>query len=86
MKTLITGLTFLISFSLNAQTMKHPNDAINQLFVSSDQRDWNMVEQIFDDNVLLDYSSMSGNPAASLSPKAITTAWKGVLHGFEWNI
>ncbi|MEL6557343.1 MAG: nuclear transport factor 2 family protein [Bacteroidota bacterium] len=64
--------------------MKHPNDAVNQLFVSSDQRDWNMVEQIFDDNVLLDYSSMSGNPAASLTPEAITTAWKGVLPGFEY--
>lgn len=54
-----------------------------QLFVASDQRNWEQVETIFGEKVTLDYSSMNGNPAAELTPNQITTAWKGILPGFE---
>lgn len=57
--------------------------AISQLFVRTDNRDWAGVESQFADKVMLDYSSMSGSPAAELTPQEITGAWKTVLPGFD---
>jgi len=63
--------------------MANPQEAVIGLFVATDQRDWEKVTAAFDTKVLLDYSSMSGSPAAELSPDQIVTAWKGILPGFE---
>ncbi|HEX3006201.1 MAG TPA: nuclear transport factor 2 family protein [Bacteroidales bacterium] len=60
------------------------NETVVRLFVSTDQRDWNAVQQCFASKVELDYSSMNGNPAAVLSPADIISAWKSVLPGFEF--
>ncbi|WP_299553037.1 nuclear transport factor 2 family protein [Seonamhaeicola sp.] len=57
-------------------------DTVTQLFVNTDNRNWNGVEAQFASKVILDYSSLSGNPAAALKPKDITGAWKTVLPGF----
>ena len=83
MKALGIGALLLVSNLLNAQHMNTPNEAVIQLFIATDQQNWQQVERIFAPTVLLDYSSMSGNPAASLSPTEITTAWKGILPGFK---
>ncbi len=83
MKAIITGALILLLLPLKAQVMTTPNDAVIQLFVNTDHRNWEQVEALFDDEVLLDYSSMSGSPAATLTPNQITTAWKGILPGFE---
>ena len=72
----------MISITVNAQNMKDINETISQLFVASDNREWNKVEAIFADQVELDYSSMNGNPAVVLSPKQITDNWKTILPGF----
>lgn len=63
--------------------MKNPEQTVTNLFVATDQRDWDQVAKIFHHEVLLDYSSMNGNPAAKLSPEQIVAAWKGILPGFE---
>lgn len=63
--------------------MRGPQQTVIGLFVATDQRDWQAVEQSFNTEVVLDYSSMNGAPAATLSPEQITTAWKGILPGFE---
>lgn len=83
MKTWIIGAITLLTLNVNAQIMKNPNDAVTQLFVATDQREWRTVEQIFDAKVWLDYSSMNGSPATELTPGQITGAWKGILPGFE---
>ena len=62
--------------------METINQVVSQLFVASDNREWNTVEATFADQVELDYSSMNGNPAVVLSPKQITDAWKTILPGF----
>ncbi|NME68740.1 nuclear transport factor 2 family protein [Flammeovirga aprica] len=62
--------------------MNFAEKAVTQLFIATDQQDWDKIEKIFDDQVVLDYSSMNGNPATTLSPQAITDAWKGILPGF----
>ncbi len=64
--------------------MKSPEQVVVQLFVATDQRDWQKVEASFVSEVLLDYSSMTGNPASKLTPSQIITSWKGILPGFEY--
>lgn len=56
---------------------------INKLFEGVDDRDWKKVMSVMNANVLLDYSSMNGNPAAMLTPKDITDAWAAFLPGFD---
>lgn len=83
MKTLILGLIAFSTLLVNAQEMKTPQETVTQLFVATDKQDWPVVENTFANQVVLDYSSMNGNPASTLSPKQITDAWKSVLPGFE---
>ncbi|WP_435625745.1 nuclear transport factor 2 family protein [Flagellimonas sp.] len=83
MKAIIIGALIFLSLTLNAQHMKDPKDVVVNLFVSTDKRDWENVMETFGPKVLLDYSSMTGNPATELSPEDIVTAWKGILPGFE---
>lgn len=82
MRTLIIAVFSMISVTVNAQTMENINEKITQLFVACDNRDWHNVEAIFAEQVELDYSSMNGNPAVTLSPQQITDSWKTVLPGF----
>ncbi|MEO1653411.1 MAG: nuclear transport factor 2 family protein [Bacteroidota bacterium] len=84
MKSLLIGVFTLVSFTLNAQqVMPQPAEVITKLFVSTDQQNWSEVSSCFADQVVLDYTSMSGQPAATLSPNEIISAWKGILTGFE---
>lgn len=83
MKLFLTAIIALFSVNLNAQTMNNPSDVVIKLFVSTDNRDWEAVENTFNSTVLLDYSSMTGNPATQLSPEQIIDSWKTILPGFE---
>ena len=56
---------------------------ITNIFEGADERDWKKVKASFADDVLLDYYSMSGNPAAVLTSDDIINAWKGFLPGFD---
>ncbi|WP_291912455.1 nuclear transport factor 2 family protein [Chitinophaga sp. CB10] len=58
-------------------------ETIRHLFEGTDERNWTKVENTMADSLLLDYSSMTGNAATWLSPREITTAWAGVLPGFD---
>ncbi|MEM9362085.1 MAG: nuclear transport factor 2 family protein [Bacteroidota bacterium] len=83
MKAIVIGAFVLLSLTLNAQHMKSPKDVVVGLFVATDERDWNTVLESFTTKVVLDYSSMTGNPATELNPEDIVMAWKGILPGFE---
>ncbi len=56
---------------------------INDLFISVDNRDWEKVQIILNDTVLLDYTSMAGGEPADLSSMQIIASWKGTLPGFD---
>ncbi|MEM6718886.1 MAG: nuclear transport factor 2 family protein [Bacteroidota bacterium] len=58
-------------------------ETVIKMFVNSDQRNWSGVEAQFASKVILDYASMTGNPAAAVTPTEITTGWKTVLPGFD---
>ena len=83
MKSMISWGAVLLSITLNAQRMNTPQETVTRLFIATDQQDWDQVSQSFATDVLLDYSSMNGSPAATLTPEQIISAWKGILPGFE---
>lgn len=83
MKLFLVAIVALLNLNLTAQNMNNPNDVVIKLFVSTDNRDWEVVENTFNSTVLLDYSSMTRNPATELSPEQITDSWKSILPGFE---
>jgi hypothetical protein len=58
-------------------------ETVNQLFISTDNRDWEKVTKAFNDTVLLDYTSMAGGQPANLSPNQIIESWKGIMPGFD---
>ena len=64
--------------------MDTPEHTIQHLFLATDEKIWETVEEVFNTTVHLDYSSMTGNPASELSPNQITSTWKKVLPGFEF--
>ena len=73
------------SFIIHAQNMEDSNniqETITKMFINSDTGNWEEVEVQFAPKVILDYGSMTGNPATKVSPKEITTGWKTVLPGF----
>ncbi|MEM9545538.1 MAG: nuclear transport factor 2 family protein [Bacteroidota bacterium] len=84
MKKIIIGLLYLFSLTTNAQEMNKIQERINALFVAADQHDWEEVEQCFSKTVILDYTSMTGQPAAKLSPKQIVESWRSILPGFQY--
>ncbi|WP_276371763.1 nuclear transport factor 2 family protein [Chryseolinea sp. H1M3-3] len=53
------------------------------LFNGADERNWEKVKMAFAENVLLDYSSLSGNPASVQPSVQIIDAWKSFLPGFD---
>ncbi|RXK85321.1 nuclear transport factor 2 family protein [Filimonas effusa] len=62
------------------------NEIIQQViefFAAVDARNWQKAEAAMASSVLLDYTSMTGNPAAWQTPGEITTAWAAFLPGFD---
>lgn len=58
-------------------------ETVSRLFIATDSRNWNDLKNIFDTNVLLDYSSMTGGEPSNLSPDQIIDSWKAFLPGFD---
>lgn len=72
----------LLFITLSAITCSKENNSreqimekVNELFIATDNRDWNRVEQIFDSKVLYDMTSLAGGNPTMMSPQEITSAW-----------
>jgi hypothetical protein len=53
---------------------------INDLFVATDNRDWEKVKGCFTDNVLFDMTSLAGGSPAKMTPRQIADAWEQGLN------
>lgn len=49
----------------------------------ADRNEFEALERLFADEILVDYSSLSGQLADVKSPRALMTEWAGVLPGFD---
>ena len=56
---------------------------ITALFAGADERNWFKIKSVLSQQVLLDYSSMTGEPAALVTPEQIVDAWSAFLPGFD---
>ena len=50
-------------------------EVVNQLFISTDNRDWDTVSRLFAPEVLFDMTSMVGGEPLTLKPTEIVAAW-----------
>lgn len=54
-------------------------ETINQLFIGTDNRDWNLVKSCFAPSVLFDMSSMGAGPPKHTTPAEIVRTWEAGL-------
>ena len=57
--------------------------SISDLFAGADERNWQKVQSVMANTVLLDYTSMVGGDPATLTPQQIAGAWAAFLPGFD---
>ena len=50
-------------------------EVVNQLFINTDNRNWEMVSSLFASEVLFDMTSMVGGEPVTLTPQDIIAAW-----------
>ena len=58
-------------------------DTINQLFISTDTRDWPTVRACFADTVHFDMTSLAGGTASHLTPDQIAATWEEGLQSLQ---
>lgn len=58
-------------------------NTVQQIFIQTDERNWDRVAACFADPLQLDYTSMNGGEPARMSPQQVIESWQGVLPGFE---
>ena len=56
---------------------------IIHLFIKTDEKDWNAVNDCFHSEVLFDMTSMAGGAPVTLNPTEITSAWDEGLKEVE---
>jgi len=68
----------------NKKSMENKiHEQVSALFAGADERNWQKVEAVLDEKVVLDYSSMTANAPTVLTPKQISIAWAAFLPGFD---
>lgn len=50
-------------------------EAVNRLFIGTDNRDWARVKTLFASQVLFDMTSLAGGQPASITPQEIVDGW-----------
>ena len=89
--TAIFGASFLMTQTNAAQAApraRTPDEAavmtiVEAVGVLADTRDFEALADLYADGVTVDYSSLSGEPAASTSPDALMMQWAATLPGFD---
>lgn len=59
------------------------SDAVTSMLHAIDRLDWPAIRQAFADRVIVDYSSLSGDPAANVAADDLIAGWRGLLPGFD---
>ena len=54
---------------------KYVIETVNQLFLSTDNRDWESVKKCFTEEVLLDITSMTGGEPSKITSQQIIDSW-----------
>lgn len=52
---------------------------VNELFIFTDNKEWEKVQKLFDEKVIFDMTSLMGGQPSELTPKQITDGWDAGL-------
>ena len=85
---ILTGLTAFTQHNLKIKksTAMEQEKIIHSLidvFAGADERNWQKIQHVMANTVLLDYTSMAGGNPAILTPQQITNSWEAFLPGFD---
>lgn len=82
---LIIVLTFISCTNMDKDTVQKYQiiEKVNQLFIETDNKNWNAVSGIFAENVLFDMSSMTGVTPTKIASGEIVSAWEKGLKEIE---
>ena len=90
MKPLIRGIFLMTLIASNAVTASEPSheiaaieSAVKAVALLADQQQFETLETLFADEILVDYTSLNGGDTEVKSPQALITEWAGVLPGFD---
>ena len=57
-------------------------NTVNQMALAADLHDWILCRRCFADEVIVDYTSMTGGESATIPADALIESWQGLLPGF----
>ena len=90
MNTTIKGLLMMTLLSIQAVSadVDTPDTArlktiVESVGILADSGQFEALEQLYADEVLVDYTSLAGGEAELKSPQKLMTEWAGVLPGFD---
>jgi hypothetical protein len=58
-------------------------EACSRLAWHVDHREWELLKEVFADEVLLDYTSLNGGEPATVTPEQIAAGWARGLGGYD---
>ncbi|TXR99791.1 nuclear transport factor 2 family protein [Streptomyces sp. col6] len=58
-------------------------ETCTRMAVYADRREWEKLDALFADKVVLDYTSLNGGEPVHLTPKEITGSWAATLSGYD---
>lgn len=89
MMALARGLLMMTSFDASAAAVADPRgtaaitNIVESVAVLADNRNFTALEQLFADEVMVDYTSLQGGDPELKSPQTLMTEWAGLLPGFD---
>ena len=78
-----------LTLSTTPAALANPTDEaavrtiVESVATFADRGEFEALERLYADEVLIDYSSLNGEPATLTSPAALMTQWAAVLPGFD---
>ncbi len=87
MKSLLLAAALTMSAAMPAAADPREDARVRQTVLSIptniDLRNFEAVEPLFADPVVIDYTSLWGGEPARQSPRELMTAWRGIVPGFD---
>lgn len=76
------GLTLAAPAAVGSDERAAIIDAVNEIGLSADMRDWGRVRAQFADRVLVDYTSLAGGQPETVNADDLIARWSAFLPGF----
>lgn len=88
MKSIARGILIMTALSVTPAIAETPDEAaiktiVESVAVLADSSNFEALERLYADEILVDYTSLAGGEPELKSPQALMSEWAGVLPGFD---